>query len=310
MTTAPNNSGKRIVFKVLCLFFSIIISAPLWGADFHEKTNKIFVSILPQKYFVEKIAGSLVEVEVMVKPGHSPSTYEPTPRQVTGLSNASIYFSIGVPFENAFLERLKSLNPELKIVSTDEGIKKRVMKAAHDCEDECGHEEGSLDPHIWLDPVLVKKQAENIAKALKTVFPDKSELFNSNLVLFSKELDKLTDELSKTLAPLKGNIMLVFHPAFGYFADRFGLLQEAIEIEGKEPTPRQMVGLIRKAKQEKVKIIFVQKQFSTKAAQTIANAISGKVVQIDPLQEDYLKNLNDLASALRAGYPDSVENEK
>jgi zinc transport system substrate-binding protein len=246
----------------------------------------------------------------MVQPGHSPSTYEPTPRQVAGLSKASMYFSIGVPFEKAFLKRLQSLNPDLKIIPTEDGITKRSMKAAHECEDGCEHGKGTLDPHIWLDPVLVKAQAANIANALKVSFPDRADQFVANLESFLLELDKITDELKSVLAPLKGKTMLVFHPAFGYFADRFGLVQESIEIEGKEPTPRQLVKLIRKAKDEGVQVIFVQKQFSTKAAQTIADAINGKVVQIDPLEENYLQNLKSMAAMLDSSIIATSGNKK
>ncbi len=240
----------------------------------------------------------------MVGPGMSPATYEPLPQQMARLARARLFFTIGMPFEKTLIEKMQSVCPDVQVIKTDAGIKKRFMQSAettghsHKHNQSCDHASGSTDPHIWLDPQLVKLQAQNMAQALAKILPEKKQLFAAGLNTFKEQLEIIDQRLSDLLAPLKGKTMLVFHPAFGYFADRYGLVQRAIEIEGKEPSPRQMVNIIRRSKAEKVNIIFVQKQFSRKAAEAIADAINGAVVSIDPLQEDYFSGLESLAKTV------------
>lgn len=265
---------------------------------------ELFVSILPQKFFVEQLAGDLVKVEVMVGPGMSPATYEPLPLQMARLSRAKSFFAVGLPFEKTLVDKMKSVCPDVNIIDTSAGIKKRHMESFeaidhhHEHGEDCDHSAGSPDPHIWLDPQLVKIQADNIAGELKRLLPDQVEILEVRLNSFKERLDQITSELEKILAPFKGRPMLVFHPAFGYFADRFGLIQHSIEIEGKDPTPRQMVSIIRKCRAEKIKIIFVQQQFSSKAANAIAESIGGAVVSVNHLEENYFLGLRNLADAL------------
>lgn len=258
----------------------------------------IFTSILPQKFFVEKLAGDLAEVEVMVGPGMSPHTYEPLPQQMSRLSRASLFFTIGVPFEKALEKRLAAVCPDLRIIATNVGVTYQPMESFasdHQHDANCTHEAGQPDPHIWLDPQQVIVQARNIAAALKTVLPNSQLLIDERLADFTRQLEEITEELTQKMLPWKGQTMLVFHPAFGYFANRFGMKQRAIEIEGKEPGPRQLVELIRQCRAENIHIIFVQKQFPVSAAKTVAEAIGGSVIQIDPLAEDYFANLREIA---------------
>ncbi len=269
----------------------------------------VFVSILPQAAFVEKIAGDLVDVRVMVGPGQSPATYEPSPQQMAQLSRARLYFRIGVPFENVWIERLAEINPQMKIIDTREGIELRTM-AAHTHHEE-GHEEegkhhdhdeeaagGILDPHIWLDPNLVKTQAETIGAALAAEFPGEKAQFESNLEEFIAELSELDGYIRQKLAGLERRTFLVFHPSWGYFADAYGLEQVTIESEGKEPGGQALAQIIEHAREEQVGTVFVQKQFSARTAQTIAKAIGARVVELDPLARDYAANLRRVADVL------------
>lgn len=263
---------------------------------------RVFVSIAPQAYFVEQIAGDLVEVDVLVSPGQSPATYEPSPRQVTRLQRARVYFRIGVPFEDGLVEKIRAMAETLRIVDTREGITLRTMKGhRHHDEGRDGHNErGAKDPHIWLDPRLVKVQAATIAKALAELDPSHADVFRERLAAFHRRLDAVDARLREALAPLKGRKLLVFHPAYGYFADAYGLEQEPIELEGKRPTARQLVRLIEQARSDKAKVIFVQPQFSAASAEVIAREIGGAVVPMDPLARDYLKNLEDMADKIQA----------
>lgn len=263
-----------------------------------QLADTVFVSILPQKLFVQQISGDSLNIEVMVQPGASPATYEPKPSQMRKLASSRAYFAVGVPFENAWLERISGVNPEMKVIHTDQGIKKVAMVSHnHDSDaDEHAHElQTGLDPHIWLSPVLVKKQAANITAGLVKVFPENTALFQSNYRLFEQRLDALHDELKKRLQPFQGKQFMVFHPSWGYFAKEYGLEQVAIEIEGKNPKPAQVSEFIEQARKDGIRIIFAQKQFSTKNAQVIAQAIGGEVVLVDPLAEDWFANMYVIA---------------
>jgi zinc transport system substrate-binding protein len=320
-------AGVVIVASLITVYvlFSFRASPP-------ASTGKVavFTSILPQEYFVERIGGERVEVEALVKPGSSPATYEPTPRQMAALSEARLYFRIGVPFENALLPNIEETMKGLRIVDTRKGITLRAMKAhhhhgeqedasgdhregEHEEEDHDGHEhheghgegedhqhDGGNDPHIWLNPRLVKLQAQTIAEALIEIDPGGKDVYKSNLAAFLKDLDVLDANLAEALAPVKGKTFLVFHPAWGYFADAYGLEQEPIEIEGKEPSAMQLARIIEEAKEEGVRVIFVQPQFSQASAKQIAEAIGGAVVPIDPLARDYITNLEAVATKVGA----------
>lgn len=258
---------------------------------------KVYVSILPQKYFVEKIGGNLVDVDVLVRPGQNPHTYEPTPKQMSSLAETDIYFSIGVTFENIWIKKIAAANPNLKIVSTYQGIKRRTMeKHSHEHGEEAeneGHEEHteSLDPHIWLDPNLVLKQADIITGALNSSSPENKEIFQTNHQLFIREMMELDKFIREELKGIKSNSFLVFHPTWGYYADEYGLEQISIEKEGKEPSAKHLAELIRIAEKKHIKVIFVQAQFSRTYAESIAKAIGAKIITVDPLSADYTKNL-------------------
>jgi zinc transport system substrate-binding protein len=272
------------------------------------------VSILPQVDFVQRIGGDKVQVSEMIPPGFSPATYEPSPQQLQKLQTADIYFRIGhIPFEKAQMEKLQQLNQKMKVVDTSIGIELLTMAAhshdeggehageehheeeGHDAEE--NHAEGS-DPHIWLSPNLVKIQAKHIFDTLAETSPKDKDYFMANYDKFVKDLDQLDEKLKNTFTPILNQSILVFHPAFGYLADAYGFKQEAIEIEGKDPSPEQLKEIIDEAKADETRVIFVQKQFSTKSAEAIAEAIGGAVVQIDPLAKDYFSNLEEMSAII------------
>lgn len=269
----------------------------------------VFVSIVPQKYFVQQIGKDLVDVEVMVQPGASPATYEPKPKQMTALSRARIYFSIGVPFENAWLGKISATNPKMKVVATDQGIMKIPMAAHHDEKHGAMHEgihtgdqhpHGSPDPHIWLSPPLVKVQAQTILKALQEIDAEHAGIYEDNFRQFASAVEALDAQLKALFAAKDGMRFMVFHPSWGYFAKAYGLQQIPIEVEGKNPKPAQLKALIEHAREHKISVVFVQPQFSTKSAELIARGIGGQVVFADPLAENWLDNLSDVASKFKA----------
>ena len=268
----------------------------------------IQVSILPQKYVVERIGQDRVHVDVLVKPGKSPEIYSPSPDQIKSLMSADIYFRIGIDFENGIIGKIESVGG-LKIVDTREGIVLRDMEEHHHegeehdpdaghTEDKEDHGNAGKDPHIWMSPENIKIQAHTIAQALSGIDPEGSETYRKNYDLFAKNMDDLDLRLKTILKDLKGENIFVFHPAFGYFTDRYGLRQIAVETMGKAPKGKELSNIIKLAKKEKTRVIFVQPQFDRSAAEKIASAIKGAVISIDPLAYDYQANMETMAKTI------------
>ncbi|RKX27229.1 MAG: cation ABC transporter substrate-binding protein [Candidatus Zixiibacteriota bacterium] len=276
---------------------SLLLCVTVTTCNFQKSPPpSVFVSIPPQAFFVEQIAGSLVEVNVLVGSGQSPATYDPTPQQMARLADASFLFTVGVPFEQRLLEKIRSGFKDLKVINTSQGIKLHsISHNHHDLESAA-----PSDPHIWLDPSLVKIQSETICKALCRLLPEQQEKFENNLAIFHQRLDSIAVVVSEKLAALEQRTIYVFHPSYGYFCDAFDLKQVAIEKDGKEPSARQLALIVEHCHKDSINVIFVQPQFSHKMAETIAKAIGGNVVPLDPLSRDYLNNLTDMAAKISA----------
>jgi zinc transport system substrate-binding protein len=302
--TRPRTGGHAIK-RTVCtlalplLLFFCVLPAPYGVAD---TKHNVFVSILPQEYFVERIGGSRVTARALIEPGSSPATWEPAPRRLAELGKARLFFRIGAPFESSLIPKIGGMFRNLEIVDTREGITLRSMPAHHhhhDHDHDHGAEEkedpAGSDPHIWLSPPLVRKQACTIADTLSRLWPEDSGYFRENRDAFLRDLDDLDARLKKILAPVQGKTFMVFHPSWGYFADTYGLRQLPVEIEGKDPGARQLARIIETARAEDIRVIFVQPQFSRAAADRIAESIGGKVLTADPLARNYIENLEAVA---------------
>ena len=279
---------------------SLLTAAPL----------PVSVTVLPLQTMVEKIGGDLVSVSAMVQPGDDPHTYSPSPQQITRLVHSRLYLRAGLPFEEIWMERIHSANPEMVIVDLRQGEahepehepedehQEEVHHAGDHAEDhEVGHEH-EIDPHLWTNPLLAMEMAEVITSSLVALDPGHQQQYLRNHALFRQQLAELDREIRLQLQPLKKRKFMVFHPAWGHFAEQYGLIQVAIEHEGKDPGAQTLASLIRRARQERVRAIFVQPQFSQRAAQQIAAAIQGEVIFIDPLSADYIENLRRVSSQL------------
>jgi zinc transport system substrate-binding protein len=296
--------GLSVFGKGIQLCYGLAVGAVIGGsapaAPPSSQPIQVEVSILPQKYFIERVGGDHVSVEVLVSPGQEPHTYDPTPKQMAHLAEAQIYFQIGFPFEQALISKIADNFQNLRVVDTRQGIKLRMQtEPDEDATSNPAGGKGEPDPHIWLSPRLVKIQAQNIATALVQFDPAHAAVYQKNLRDFQADLDRLDAELAATLAPFKGCEFFVFHPAFGYFADAYGLKQVPVEVGGKEPSAKELSKLIERAKNEGVKVIFVEPQFSPKSAQAVADAIGGAVVPLDPLAPNYIRNLENLAAQVQ-----------
>lgn len=262
----------------------------------------VVVSVAPQKYFVEQIAGPLASVTVLASPGADPHSYEPKPSQMAAVAKARIYFAQGVEFEKVWLKKLSSANPGLLIIDTVRDITRMPM-AEHEEEHQTGakdHDENEQDPHVWVSPSLVKIQAQAIANGFAAADPANTATYAANLQAFTARIDALDAQIRTTLAGLPPNAeFLVFHPAWAYFARDYGLKETPIESSGKEPGAKKLQQIITHAKTSGATVIFVQPQFSKKTAQTVADAINATLVEANDMAEDWPGNLLFVAKALR-----------
>ena len=301
--------GARAATVALALSCAALACAQSRPAN--KEQIRVAVTILPQAYLVERVGGEHVAVEVLVGPGQSPHAYDATPRQLEGLSHAKAYFTIGVDAENGLVPRLRDMFRELRIVDMRAGIPLRRMlaeeandhdasEADHKHADDHDHEAGRPDPHCWLNPLYAKTLGANACRALVQIDLPHADDYRKNLAALERDLDRLNERLTEALAPLKGREIFVFHPAFGYFTDAYGLKQRPIEIEGKEPTAKQLAQLVEQARAAKVRVIFVQPQFSPRSAEAVAQGINGVVVPMDDLPRDYIKALEDMAEKVKA----------
>lgn len=263
----------------------------------------VFVTVLPLVDAVQRIGGDGVRVTPLVRPGQNPHTYEPTPRQVAALAKADLYVRLGLPLEDAWLPRIRGTNPRIRILDARDGLPLRANDPVHepDGADRHDHDHGAQDTHLWTSPPLVKSIGAAVRDALIALRPADAATFTANYNRYAAELDALDAELRARLAPFKGRAFMVFHPAWGYFADTYGLVQVAVEVQGKEPGARALAGLIEQARADGIRTILVQPQMSPRAAGQIAAAIGGRVASIDPLSPDLFATLRQLADLIAAG---------
>ena len=296
--------GKLFATVSFLLLVALWVGVSAGAEGKPESKVKAFVSILPIAYFVERVGGPYVEVSVLVGPGQDPHTFEPTPKLVAKLADARVLFEMGFPFEETLIKKVGRTFKNVEVVNLQQGIKLRTMteeeEHSHgDADDqEHAHEAGDRDQHTWLDPQLAKIQARTIADTLIRIDPSHQAQYEKNMEDLQTDLDTIHEQLTKALTPVKGKSFYVFHPAYGYFGDAYGLKQIAVQLGGKEPTARQLARLIELAKEDGVRVIFVQPQFSKKSAEALAKAIGGAVVPLNDLAPDYLRNLREMAVKL------------
>lgn len=346
--TPARRTILRVSLSITALFGVMLTSLGLFllssFADAQSgptKTNVVrcFVSILPQEFFVSRIGGSHVTTDVLVGPGQEPHTFELTPRAMTSLAQADLFFSIGLPFEQVIIKKLARMPHKVRIIDTTTGVPFLKLQSDHEhhhhdteshadtkhehagkaretnpeeksdhSHDNNGQHASGSDPHVWLDPKLVKLQATNISQALIAADPGHADYYKDNLTKFERELDDLDATLAAALAPYKGQKFFVYHPAFGYFAARYGLVQVPVEVEGKEPTAKHIADLVKSAKENGIRIIFVEPQFSRKSAEIIAKAIGGSVVVVDPLNRDYINGMRAIGSTITKSMQSTLNN--
>ena len=302
---------KSITGTPLPLGLALLGLALFWPQTGLTAPLEVFVSILPQKTFVERVGGEHLHVTSLTRPGQSPETFEPTPRQVAALASADLFVGTGMPFETTWMARLQAANPRMRVLDAREGITllpaedhdhDHAHGSAPDHSDatEPAHVHDAGDPHVWTSPRLVARMSINIRDTLAELDPTHAEDYARNQAAFAAELARLDADLRHLLADLPSRKFLVFHPAWGYFAQDYDLVQVPIELGGKEPGPRALASLIEAARLDGIRVVFVQPQSDPRFAARIAEAIDGQVLAIDPLAPDYVANLREVARQIAA----------
>ena len=265
----------------------------------------VVVSILPQAEIAREVGGDKVKVEVLIPPGASPTTYEASPRQLVSVIQSDLLIPVGVPFESKVVQRIRDLAPALTIC--DQAVPGDRMEwrssgsedpHLHESTHPAHHHDSGLDPHFWLDPERASRHAEAVTNCLCAEAPDHCPSFRSGLASYRSRLEEIDHAIAQRLAPFAGRTLLVFHPAYGYFAERYGLKQVAIEHNGKEPSARHLAHVIDEAHDLHTPVIFVQPQFAGSGPRAVADAIGAKIVSVDPLAPNLAENLVRISEAI------------
>lgn len=294
-----NKYTSLTIFLVSLISFSCNPARPDEKEDSSRTT--ISVSILPQKYFVEKITGDHFHINVMVPPGFAPENFDPSPRQLASLSDSKIYLRIGnIGYEQASMKSIQKNNPGLKIYDLSEGVD-FIHSDHHHNDAETRYEEQhdpGADPHVWMSIENARIIAENILNAMIENFPSDSLFFRKNFQILLEEINQVKKEWDDQRSVLNGKTFIIYHPALAYLAKEYGMAQLVLEFEGKEPPLARIQSISKEAIQKNIKFIFIQKQFNTDNAKALANTLNARLVQIDPLDEDWPSQMKNILSTL------------
>lgn len=272
--------------------------------------NVVSVTIEPQRYFAEKIAGDKFKINCVVPAGQSPETYDPTPQQMIQLGKSIAYLRIGpIGFEQAWMDKIRENNPKLQLFDTSEGMTLLTdVEENHDHDTHAGeacphhgHQHGGVDPHIWSSMDGAKIVAWNTLNAFITLDPDNTDYYWSNYNELVDEIDKTETEIKQLLGPLTNRTFIIYHPALTYFANEFNLTQLCIEMDGKEPSPAQLKLLVETARANNARVVFIQQEFDQKNAELIAKETGCKLTVINPLAYHWAKEMIHIAKALADG---------
>lgn len=283
---------KKVVRMIISCVLTVGCMFSLFGCTAKEETTSekkiIAVSIVPQETFVKAVCGDLVDVVTMVPPGNNPANYEPTTQEMIKFNEAELYFTIGVPTEEANL--IPKVSTNTTIVSLQDIVSEKYPERTF--------ESGGRDPHIWLSPKRVKVIIETIRDEMIKIDPDNKDTYTANADAYLKQLDDLDNDIKSALSNVSSKSFIVYHPAFGYLADDYGLTMYSLEEDGKEATPQHLQDMIDMAKENNIKVIFYQEEIDSTQSASFAEEIGGKTAPLAPLSPDYINNLETMAKTM------------
>ena len=285
------------------LYLSVILCFIVSCNYTNDNSKIISVTIEPQRYFVEKIVGDKFEVNTIVPAGTSPETYDPSPSQMVDLGKSSLYFKVGyLGFENAWGQTLKDNNVDVKIINTSNNIKliedNKDSIEIKKMNEHDGHSHHGVDPHIWSSPKSALIMAENMLNALVAADVENQKYYRDNFKLLETEIIETDRRINELLESASVKSFIIYHPALGYFARDYNLIQYSIEFEGKSPSPQQLKEMIDFANTQDIKTIFVQKGFDLKNAESLANEVKASIHSIDPLSYNWSDELIKIAEII------------
>lgn len=284
---------KRVIIVLVILIFAF---ASLYYLA-SKKTNMmgndgrigVVVSIGPQIEFVKAVGGDKVDVTLMVPSNADPHTYEPLANQLSQVSNAKMYAELGTPieFEVNYMDKIKAINPNMLVVNTSQGINLIPNSAEN--------ESTSMDPHDYVDPKNAEIMVNNIYQGLVQIDPEDKDYFQKNRDNYLQQLDDLNKNTTKLLKGKQGTNILIYHPAFGYYAKDYNLTQVGAMINDEEPSPQRIAMMVNIAKQNNITIIYSEPQYDPKFMQSIASQIGAQVLNVNDLDEHYVQNMENIA---------------
>lgn len=277
------------------IYIALLIAIVCGGCTSRRPADgePLYVSILPLRSLVQGIVGDDFDIEVLVPPGASPETFEPTPRQFVGLNKARMVFNVGlIDFETTLLAKVED---QAKVVNLSRGIELIAGTCSHGSHGHT-HTHG-IDPHVWTSPRALQKMAENAYEAIRKAYPD-SVKYETNYRLLQQELKALDERTAARIAASDVEYFIIYHPALTYYARDYGLRQIAIEADGKEPSAKQLTQIIRQAREDGVRRILYQSQFPASAVEVIARDIDAQYVEVDPLREDVIANIEEITGII------------
>ncbi len=286
---------RVIIFFLMLTVLTALVSCV--GGTRSDKEVVVSASILPLEYFIDRLTGGELPVNIMIPPGASHATYSPTAEQFRRLSDSGIYFRIGhLGYEKAWIGRLSEMNPDMLIVNLSEDI---ALIRGEEIDHGDHVHEGGIDPHIWMSPAVMIRQLPKIKNALIDTYPDLAEQVVLNYNEFHEELIRLDASMQALTESLSSKSFMIFHPALTYLASDYGLEQIAVERGGKEPSPALLSQIIRKAHRHDIPVIFIQQEFDMRSASLVSQETGAALVQINPLAYDWMQNMHELMDVFK-----------
>lgn len=280
------------------LFLLVLIPAVLWAGD---GRITVAVSLQPYATLVKMLGGDRVNVVTLLPPGADPHNFEPKPAVIKAFSVAQVYFTDGSGLDKTWMPRFLGANKNVQVVDISKGIEWMKYEEEHGAHGH--HHDEEMDPHIWTSPTRMRFLAQNIFQELKKLDPkyvidyvNRASMVQDELALVERQLNEAVISM-----PKDRRSFIVFHPTYGYLAKDFKLKQYTIEVNGKEPKPRDLANLVKVGRKNGVKTVFVQPQFSKRAAETIAKELGAVVVETDPLSADFIGNTQKFIKAIKEG---------
>ncbi len=291
-----NKNRLLIVLVILIIAGSVIGYFALQKSNNNYNNNSngkigVVVSLGPEVEWVNAVGGDKVNVSLMVPSGSDPHTYEPLPNQLTQVSNAKMYAEVGssIEFENNYMGKIKEANPNMLVVNASQGIQLIPNSAENEAE--------TVDPHVWVDPKNAKIMVNNIYNGLVQVDPADKDYFQKNRDQYLQQLDQLDKNTTQLLKGKHNTTILIFHPAFGYYAKDYNLTIVGAMINDEEPSPQRVAMMVDIAKKNNITIVYSETQYDPKFMQSVASQINGQVLTISDLDEHYIQNMNNVAVA-------------